>query len=502
MTHFTTIFEQELEPSGFGVIPSSAPYLKQLIDHLNERQLQTNEVLIRGFQADIIQSGFFTIPSPYDEAIISSGESITLPDRTTFYRFPSEPRLLLAAANLGRGYPIVGIILLDSRTLIQIQERNWGVQASHVSDVCKILAQDAWAKPRAAKDCYILTGDPNFAHHAWNHLGALSELSRLRIGRSPLPIFVTFQPLGPLVELLPELSDWPVSSISAMIPACLNAPGRVIVNIGGFRVTDGTRERVLKVACAHASIETKLALLQIKSRWPIIWVSVRTRNRTAENQRSFVTSLCKEIYTTNHNAAIIIDGHSLPVDQENCNYEYTELNIAVEKDSIEVDAIISDLRSSCGVSEAQLLIKAVGFTILDSILLANQASFYVCHHGTVQHKIGWMTKTPGIVHTNLRALRINPGPWVAEQADCKDVPVYFSESLIGDSSTTSVNEDENDTSRLFDDYRFLDVRKSIEFCMENITGRLIPIVITTKVSPLPLVFFKRLVKSAIQRWIL
>jgi hypothetical protein len=54
--------------------------------------------------------------------------------------------------------------------------------------------------------------------------------------------------LGAIDALLPELSHWSIDHLSANIPPHVNSPGRVIVNLGGLRVTDAIRDRVLRVA--------------------------------------------------------------------------------------------------------------------------------------------------------------------------------------------------------------------------------------------------------------
>ncbi len=470
---FETMHEQDITQARRQDLERTAPCLRRTIDYLNYRQARPEEAVIRSFQADILTQGFFEVPSPFTGRLVQSGESLVLPNRNVFYRFPSEPQFLLAAANLGRGYPIVGLILLNAQKLITLDQREWGIDLSDVDDARDILARDAWAVPQPASSCVILTGDTNFAHHAWNQLGAIEALARLRPADQPVEIFTTFTPLGPIAELFPELADWPIKSLPPTIPDALNVPGRVIVNLGGLRVTDSTRRRVLRVAQNRASEFARSARLSLASRRPVIWISIRTRNRTPINQRAFVMALCRSIFSTYPAAAVILDGHSTPVDRDtNYHYDRNDIDETISRDRQEIDDIVDALATEFCLNDDQLILKAVGLTILDSILLAHHADFYICHHGTVQHKIGWMTDAAGVVHSNPRTLAINPGPWVALQAGHERTPIYFPPGLIGEVPETVDAGDINSMSRLFDPYVFLNIEDSVDFCMGQISNLL------------------------------
>jgi hypothetical protein len=456
-------------------LAASAPYLRLLADHLVERQSQQDEVILRGFQRDIVQSGFFEVPSPFSGKPVASGDSIVLPDRATFYRFPDAPGLLLGAANLGKGYPIVAIVLVDRSVLVHVGERLWGVTKQDVRDVKAILAGQEWQIPRRAAECFILTGDCNFAHHVWNHLGALTEVARLRRGWPPTPVFVTFQPLGPIAALIPDIAGWPVQHIEARIPGSLNVPGRVVVNIGGTRVTNTVRRSVLRLARERASPLARDVAARLRSSFPVIWVSVRTSNRTPRNQADFIVALCKRVLTTYADAAILIDGHSYPEDfDENDSYDRHYTSACVANDTAEANRIIEEVVASglCGPSQA--VINACGLNILSSIHLAARADFYVSHHGTVQHKIGWLTDVSGIVHSNPRNIAINPGPWVALQTEAAGFVRYFDLDLIRASEEGDIRQEQSEEvrSRLFDNYAFRDVGQSVDFAIAQLRSAL------------------------------
>jgi hypothetical protein len=135
--------------------------------------------------------------------------------------------------------------------------------------------------------------------------------------------------LGAIDALLPELSHWSIDHLSANIPPHVNSPGRVIVNLGGLRVTDAIRDRVLRVARDQESEAVRAIRRSLAANTPV-WVSVRTRNRTADNQRDFIVAACRRIVSSYPDAAIILDGHSVPMDAAiNANYNRRDIDTMI-----------------------------------------------------------------------------------------------------------------------------------------------------------------------------
>lgn len=444
------------------------PFLPALAAEIHGLMDAPGEVRGRQYQRDLIRCGFFTVTSPANGMPIASGDSIILPDRTVFYRFPECHELLIGAANLGKGYPLTAVILLNIRLLIQIGESTWGVQKRHALAVEKILRNPEWYPPRPADQIQLFTGDTSYAHHAWNQLTALESMLQEKSSRfTSIPVFATFQPLGPLNELFPEWLAKPVAREAASIPAICNRPGRVSVNPGGFLLTASVRERVRALAFRHCPEERLRQYRQLlQQHAPVFWISIRTRNRTATNQRLVIIALCRRFLGQYPHGAIILDGHSYPDDLfTNPSYHLSEMQTCMEQDLAEVDVILDRLRADGFPLSGQLIVPAAGLHIYESIVLAHAAQFYFCHHGTVQHKIGWLTRTPGVVHSNRRTLDIRPAQWVANQSEGVPVPIYIPASLVDDEQE-KIPEDETVKSRFFEHYRFIDETQVVNFVME------------------------------------
>jgi hypothetical protein len=445
----------------------SAPFLPQLLQEIAARLGAPDEARGRSYQTDIARQGFFLATSPRTGKSIPSGDSIILPDRTIFYRFPDCPDLLLGAANLGKGYPILAVALLTERLLFQVGERAWGVKEGHLLAAEEVLREPRWWPPRAARQLQVLTGDPNFAHHAWNQLASFEGVLRQATDWfTELKTWATFQPLGPLEKLFPEVVKGEVPWQDCKIPGECNLPGQVSLNAGGFLLTAAVRERLWALAdrlCGERRRE-ELAGLALAHR-PVVWVSVRTRNRTPVNQREFVVAVCRRLFSLYDRCAVVLDGHSLPEDfSTNPSYDREDALTCVRRDEAEIAAIQAELKKGGLPRAGQAVVRACGLSMLDAVALARRADFYLCHHGTVQHKIGWLAAKPGVVHSNRRTLTLEPARWVREQCEGGEAPLYLPAELVGE-ERGETSTDEEVRSQLFENYRIVDVERAADFVL-------------------------------------
>ncbi|MBB2203207.1 hypothetical protein [Gluconacetobacter tumulisoli] len=478
MRHFEDIFEDDLDSDRYSGTCSKAPHLRSTIAYIHQKQIVTDaagkptrEAILRWFQADIITAGSFVVPSPYTGELLRSGASIIMPTREIFFRFPEEPRLLLASSNLGRGYPIVAVILVDLGVFIKMEERIWGIANQHIQHVLAILDTPAWKTPCPTDEVEILTGDSNFAHHAWNQLGALEAACELRGSRRPVPIYVSHQPLGSLDKLIPGFANWPIRWVSTTIPEHLNNPRKVIVAPGGMVVRESIKKRIYDYSLKSTSSRGWVAGRACAHGYPVVWISIRSVNRTAHNQLDFLDSICTSIFSLHRRAVIIIDGTSLPHDLAgNINYAGIGIEENAKRDAGVFNDLMERLQAANSIPTNGRIINACGFDIIDSIFISHHVNFYICHHGTVQHKIGWLTDTPGIIHSNTRTIKTRPGPWVALQAGLESIPEYFPEYLIEDLAIpdTDTSSDPEFFSRLFDAYRFSDLAAATAFVIDRL----------------------------------
>jgi hypothetical protein len=94
-------------------------------------------------------------------------------------------------------------------------------------------------------------------------------------------------------------------------------------------------------------------------------------------------------------------------------------------------------------------------------MLSRCANVYFCHHGTVQHKIGWFTPVPGVVHCNRAMLAATPAVWVAAQSEIAVPPLYLSPDIIGDADDTAGTGSEFAHLLRHENYTFMNIPAAV-----------------------------------------
>ena len=99
------------------------------------------------------------------------------------------------------------------------------------------------------------------------------------------------------------------------------------------------------------------------------------------------------------------------------------------------------------------LVSASSCNLAEAITLAGMADYYVCHTGTLQHKVAWLHNTPGIVHTNRVGLQPAAAAWLADQVEGGRPPALLAPERVEDLATIRTR---NQVARNRD-YRFIDI---------------------------------------------
>ncbi|UFN50563.1 hypothetical protein LPC08_08085 [Roseomonas sp. OT10] len=409
-----------------GLAGLGIPFLLPLIEHLHALQARPSERTGRWFQRDLIGQGFFEVPSAWTGEPVRTRQSVLLRDKSVVYLFDGEPDLWLGAGSLGDGCPVNSVFIPSRRLFLNLGHEVWGARPEQVLGAERILAAMGHAPPAGdGARVTVVSGDPSFAHHVWNQLGALDRLAAEGWRDRRLDLVVTHEPLGPIRGLFADCQGWTVTHCFEHALEELNAPGRLFVPLGGALVTRGARERLFR----HVAALPGTAPLPRHPRGWRFWISIRTRNRTAANQIEFLTALCQALGAAYPGCEVILDGHSLAEDNDRLMALGDRSNLAIAAADLAVaDAVAAGLRRRRRVR----VTKAVGLRISQSLTLARGCDFYVCHHGTVQHKIGWFTDVPGIAHSNREITLADPAPSVAGHVEGGVAPVYLPERLIGE----------------------------------------------------------------------
>jgi GT2 family glycosyltransferase len=403
---------------------------------------------VREYQIELATRAEFEISSPIDGRTLRSGASIVT-EAGVFFGFPDCPSILLYCGDLSLGYPASAVVAVETSTAIVFHRSDWGLTSEQL-DYALTLVAAGWDRNVGKAPATVVLGDENFAHHVWNELPLLEYLTARNVGRELLYRTLS-EPLGPLPALFPEIDHEKFSSLARERLRDLNSQGSVTFRAGGQKISSRMVQRVLQAGRATLSASSNDLLHALRDvSGPKLWVSVRTRNRTSSNQIEAAIELCRRFLTRAPAGAVILDGFSL-----GWGAQGQEKIVAADDDAA------GAIRNGLGELANRIFV-AVGLPVSDSIVLGQQADFYFCHHGTVQHKVGWFGNCPGVVHANTGWLGGDAGYWVAEKSELAVKPTYLPRSYVEDLAS---DEGPSDPRLGHDNYRFLSPVETAEFVM-------------------------------------
>ena len=404
-------------PESFGpelfALCRAVPALDHLLcrlDHIHDPTYPEDRVL-RYYQRDLALHGGFVLRLPDTDLALRSGRSVMLPDKSVFFAVRGRPDLLLAAARVGFTLALCAVVLPAQRVVITLKGTRWNIDTTAAERALALFRAAgldlAERDPPDDLERAAVTGDANYAHHLWNQLGALEALL---CRRETLTLLATHQPIASLSEIF---ADRPGLTVRTIRPDDLPAldPRRILpFGVGGKVVLRSVRERILRVAERHASgtVRDFIACAQESSFVPI-WLTVRVQGRTAANLFDALLALVESLLRRD-GFAIVLDGFSRPNDYGS-NRDYNRIGVegTVAREQAFVHALLGEVANRAGASAGARIFNGVGCDLLDSIHLAAHCRAYFAHHGTLQHKIGYFTKVPGMAHAN-------PGILATDQA--------------------------------------------------------------------------------------
>jgi hypothetical protein len=360
-----------------------------------------------------------------------------------FYWFPPEgdaPAMLLATGREGRGWIKLYLFLPALGTALLLADRvRW-----HGRDEIDELRAHLIARHRPLRACLARTDPPRpwvlvdgrqFAHHLWN---ALSGLERLATSLGPLTetgatpphvagLSVCAEPWGPVESLFPELRQLTIerSPFPAPMERAMRQH-RLLLRVGGTRVSEALVQRVRRVAAAKVdqAVSARVTGLRHEHR-PILWVTLRLENRTWVSQVPGLIHIGQALAAEHPQAALIIDGFSVPYGPANApDADHARLIAAEQQAAAQIIA---------GLTGRLPVVSLVGRPLFEVVAFAQVADCYFAHHGSLQHKIGWLGDCPGLVHAN-RLVLTTPMLWEAalDVRPGQVPPTYLDPALVRD----------------------------------------------------------------------
>ena len=374
----------------------AVPYLDHLLCWIEDAHfpiLEEDRVL-RNFHAELARAGSFEIRLPGTGMALRSERSVMLEDKTTFFSVQGRPDLVLAASRVGFGQPLTSVLLPAQRVVVNIHGEHWNVGATQAARAVALL--NAHPPGTASPLPLLVTGDVNYAHHLWNQLGGLDAVLA---HERPTEVAVTHQPIAPLAEIFADRPWLRVRPLAAGKLPRLD-PRRVLpFPAGGKVVVAAVRDRILRIAEQRRPDAAQCFLAETEG-LRRIWLTVRVDSRSALNLLDALTAICESLLTEG-GFAVVLDGYSRPDDYAaNEDYDKMLVERSIAHERAFADMLCRTLVARIGAPVLQRVHVGIGCNLLESVYLASHCHAYFAHHGTLQHKIGYFTRVPGMVHAN------------------------------------------------------------------------------------------------------
>jgi len=392
------------------------PRLRDVMAHLAAVRL--DEAGMMAQQRGTLRDGRFLLPSLFPGRESDACEQSWFHEHQVFYRFDAGPhgRYFVVTGLLDRGYS------LDS---IWFPERGVAV-TNYPSEISGpalerfgAMVRIAPPKPPDPAPRAVVHGYPHFMHMLWNELPALHALEAAGV-EGPVSIGALFEPFGPAAALFPGLAGR-IAPMRLEDVAEANAAHGLTMALGSWRIPVAVQERVRAVCRLQASTAVIAARDRFRARYPgAIWISVKPPNRTLARQGEVLAALVVGLAARYPDRGFIVDGASLPWDfPANPNYE-PWFHAGMQAATVGSAAIMAEITARLPAEVLARTIRLNGLSVCDEAVWAEAASFYVCHGGTMQNKIGWLHRVPGFVHSNhafLESVRWSP-PVVVDGLPC------------------------------------------------------------------------------------
>jgi hypothetical protein len=373
----------------------------------------------REFQNRAIATGYVYALCPITGQILKSNQSIPVSLSVVFHRFVGVKVFYLMTGNIGAGCPKDALYFPEDELIVRYEGHRYGFTKSHIIILKASMVNfyqgflDYFSQANSKKIA-ILIGHPNFAHHLWNELSALYRIKQKRILRKIDKVFTIRETLGTIVNIFPELVNdkiqpsnkvlsldketssfiKDVQPIDPQIIAEMVKNNYCFINIADTFIPHGLTQRIYRVAKQESAPETSDIIRQAKKQcFPLLWISIRTQDRTWVQQTEGLTKIINALSQKYPKLGIIFDGFSLPADCFNLTAEQL---LAIDREKAVVKEIIAKINPNIAIFDV------ISHSIFEANLWAHAADLYLCHFGTLQHKIAWFARKPGIVHANSR----------------------------------------------------------------------------------------------------
>jgi hypothetical protein len=371
----------------------------------------------RRFQLIAVRTKLVYLICPFTQRKIATEQSFWVTPYLIFYRFESKNSFYLITTHINTGFKKGALYFPNFNLLIKADDPQWGVLPSVIPKFQALMVTHYheaifYLNNRNPKKLAVCLGDDNFAHHIFNELSGLYRLEKAHLLNQIETFFILRETLGKIENIFPQISPQKSKRIAIINHTKIQKEEAYIqifretlknnyfcLHVGDCYITNTLAQRIYQLAIKSENCSKLLNQIQTikKFHYPLLWISIRVDNRTWTDQENGFANLIDALAEKFPKLGVVFDGFSY---QEDTLFsgKTNELQV-IEKQNDIVKNIHQKLQSDVAIYNT------VGCSLYESIIWANSIDFYLAHHGTIQHKVGWLANKPGIVHSNTKVLK-------------------------------------------------------------------------------------------------
>jgi len=438
-------------------------FARSVVENLSDLNQYQQRLRLRKYQLEILRSSELTIHL-HGLTVRCSGTQYVAP-KGYAYRFPAGARTIwLISPGFGWGYELEVVFVEETLTVYHTRPRLEEFRINQILKAAEHIAKIPDCEQRRTR---LVVGHTNFAHFWYNELSAILEVEQELDKANKIEV------IHENFVVIEQLIDFPKGAAIIKGNAGPNGllengsyyAGDLVFSLGAEVFTFAAKDRVRQRLQAH---QDTLAQIGYRKERFCVWISLRAINRTPTNQEELILLILKSLNSIGINIDVLFDGYSEPLDVAVVGRYSLEKEAAARVITNEVARNLFEAARRLDLSNVRL-INCTGFDLPASFLAARHADFYVCHHGTQQHKIAWLWDVPGVVHTNKKVAELLPARWVREHSEGSIAPEYLPVEFISDALSPPRD---GQTKLYWGDYTLLHLNRVAELICERLISRM------------------------------
>ena len=253
----------------------------------------------------------------------------------------------------------------------------------------------------------------NFAHQAMNHLSGIDRLIDSGMYRDVDEVWICgTEFFGPVENIFPELSGKTRRLSRHDVVSRLEREKADVYKIGSNVLTQNLTNRLLRLSWGSGHTGAKKT-----TRSPLIAFTTRSDGRRCLNLPDVVARIVESLLRDYPNLGVVLDGWVFPESSiQSCSNTVTALSSPYLNRMLQEADLCNQI--TLRLPPRVLVRNLIGTSLLESIQQLQDVDVYFAHIGTLQHKIGWFTRSKGIMHGPTAELtRMESATYSSEEAD-------------------------------------------------------------------------------------